>query len=1404
VSVLSGTSGSDTLAGTADSDAISGGAGSDTIVGGGGSDVLDGGAGNDQITAGDGNDTISGGAGDDTIGAGDGSNLISGGAGNDVIGSGDGMDQIDGGAGDDQINAGDGDNVVDGGAGNDTIVTGSGIDIIEGGAGSDLIDSGGGTDLVRAGAGDDTVVYFRTAGSISYALFDGEAGKDKLRLVVSRSEYDSNTSLRAEILAYQQFLAGNAAQKTSFTFTFGDGVPRLTLSAFEKLEIVFAQNTAPVAVADFGSTGENETKNFDVIANDTDADPGDVRTLTSLGPVAVSSANASVAGLDATGAFSISSNQVSFAPGTLFDALAVGETATVTLVYTMRDLAGAISSSVLTLTIIGTNDAPVVEGAVTASIVEDDDATLVDLLANAHDVDLATDLDVTGLDCIVTAGSWAQPVAYVVDPQAGTLSIDPVQFQGLADGDVIELTFSYSIIDGNGGNTPASAVVTVTGRGDAPVIAAGGDAGNAVEDDAPVATGTLAAADVDLGDSATWTAGAATYGTADIDPTTGEWTYTLDNSLAAVQGLGAGDILTDSFVVTVTDSDNLTDTRTVTLTITGTGDAPVIAAGGNTGEVVEDDGVLATGTLLATDADLDETLTWTAGLASYGIADIDPTTGEWTYTLDNSLAAVQGLGAGDILTDSFIVTVTDSDNLTDTQTVNIVITGTADGHPTAVADTIFTNSAVGTTLTIQNFWLVRNDTDPTNDLLNVGSAVDGNNVDQVTAGTTQTSIRVNVAAGATGDFSYTAVDAGGLASAPVAVAVSRSSADSMIVGSAGNDTVIDGRTDVPITTLDGASGSDIVIGGAGSNAIVADQADLLIDGGGGSDTLQVTASFDDASDGQLANIEAVTLSSGAFANLAQQTEAFLITGSTGGESIVGGSGNDTIVGAIGADSLNGGAGADVFVFNATGGSSTDSADVPQTGSDRGQDTVVAFDLSADTIRVVATNVARFSHGAQTAVGTGGSAADGSAAGFALSTGLITINNDTNFTGPADIVINFAGLSATLTEASFEARLQYKLTGDSSVNLLVGGALNDTLNGGASFDTLQGGGGDDILIGGEGEDDLTGGAGADQFRLHIATTNADAIFDYQDNIDKIAFRGGAVTGGSVFANTTGSIAGTTLSAADFVVRSSIGAMQEGDDNRVVVINFAFTSSAPSFQSAGNNATNTYVLAFRDDSNRAEIWFDTNWNNETGRVLMGSIENINTLDQLMALTNTDFLVYANGIDPIILDLDGNGLSFTTLDEGRSFDIDGDGTIDRVAWNSSADGMLAVDFNGNGTIDDGTELFTPGFGGGSFATGGDALASLDSNGDGQIDANDDTFGDLLLWRDADADGISDAGEVLALSDYDISSLLVPTSPGDGTIDGQEVVGSGTFIRSNGSVGTYVEVALGTQFGTPADMLL
>ncbi|WP_168193238.1 Hint domain-containing protein [Rhodophyticola sp. CCM32] len=97
----------------------------------------------------------------------------------------------------------------------------------------------------------------------------------------------------------------------------------------------------------------------------------------------------------------------------------------------------------------------------------------------------------------------------------------------------------------------------------------GGDTSGSVEED----SGLLVTGDLDdvSGNTAadTWTIqSGATYGTASIDPTTGVWTYDLDDTNAVVDALDAGETLTDTFRVRLSDSRG-NDTETVTITITG-------------------------------------------------------------------------------------------------------------------------------------------------------------------------------------------------------------------------------------------------------------------------------------------------------------------------------------------------------------------------------------------------------------------------------------------------------------------------------------------------------------------------------------------------------------------------------------------------------------------------------------------------------------------------------------------------------------------------------------------------------------------------------------------------------------------------------------------------------------------
>ena len=268
--------------------------------------------------------------------------------------------------------------------------------------------------------------------------------------------------------------------------------------------------------------------------------------------------------------------------------------------------------------------------------------------------------------------------------------------QSLGAGETLEDSFRRNLADGTASQT---VTVTINGVNDAATI--GGVTSGAVTEDDDVtlsAMGQLTISDADAGEDvfAEQASAQGLYGTFTLEAS-GLWTYDADNTQAAIQSLGAGETLEDSFAATSADG---TASQTVTVTIDGVNDAATIG-GVTSGTVTEDHDVTLTAmgqlTISTPDAGEDEFVAQAAAQGLYGSFALDAS-GGWSYAADNSQAAIQSLGAGETLEDSF--TAASQDGSAD-QVVTVTITGVND-QPTGITlsnDTVpenVPNAAIGT------------------------------------------------------------------------------------------------------------------------------------------------------------------------------------------------------------------------------------------------------------------------------------------------------------------------------------------------------------------------------------------------------------------------------------------------------------------------------------------------------------------------------------------------------------------------------------------------------------------------------------------------------------------------------------------------------------------------------------
>ena len=383
-------------------------------------------------------------------------------------------------------------------------------------------------------------------------------------------------------------------------------------------------------------------------------------------------------------------------------------------------LNGTPTNSKITITIHGTNDAPVIDSYQNMTIQEGDDG-LGNLTTSgtlkAHDID-----NLKGTDGSFESGTETETLKYYFRDKDGnetntlttkygtvtltfdkdgnctyTYTTDGAKLPDhLTEGKTLPDSFIIYVRDEHGKEVEQEITVTINGTNHGPEVVPGEHVLNVVEDVTVSQEGNLndiikddeGLNNLHFSINGKGTVVEGEYGTLHIDPATGKYIYTLNNADPEVQGLNSEDNIQEIFTITVRDKHGEMTTVDVTVNVKGTDDTPELTLG-KVLSVREGDADAVGDTAVGFDKDIADQghLTYSFGKDAdgnplteitneYGTFTIDPKTGAYTFTLDNTSETVLKMAAGRLYETSINVTVTDTSGLSDTKELVVNIEGT--------------------------------------------------------------------------------------------------------------------------------------------------------------------------------------------------------------------------------------------------------------------------------------------------------------------------------------------------------------------------------------------------------------------------------------------------------------------------------------------------------------------------------------------------------------------------------------------------------------------------------------------------------------------------------------------------------------------------------------------------------
>ncbi len=264
------------------------------------------------------------------------------------------------------------------------------------------------------------------------------------------------------------------------------------------------------------------------------------------------------------------------------------------------------------------------------------------------------------------------------------------------------------------------------------------------------------------------------------------------------------------------------------------------------------------------------------------------------------------------------------------------------------------------------------------------------------------------------------------------------------------------------------------------------------------------------------------------------------------------------------------------------------------------------------------------------------------------------------------------------------------------------------------------------------------------------------------------------------------------------------------------NYHFSSGAGNILNTSNTSNSTNVSNTTDALNEADVLSITNSSDASAWTIKQTYSTFYGEEEYTSFSGKGTVVTSNGqeisfdvnmemsrsymeqteisyiqkfpkilTDPLIINLDCNPVDIQ--DKTFMFDLNCDGKKEEIAALAPGSGYLALDINGDGIINDGSELF-----GTSNGDGFKDLAAYDSDGNGWIDEADDIYKRLTVWT-TNANG---EPVLMSLKEADVGAIYLGNSKtqfdlkdNDNNLKGR-VRSSGIYLHENGTAGTVQQV--------------